>query len=423
MREPSLTLPGLLGDIRLLVILFVAFRVLLLLAYPPFLIGGEERGIGVGGDRVYHYALVAQAKDNLYPFRDWWSEFPPAWYLTTTGLYAIGAKSYDTWSMAVALLCLLSEVGILVLIRRIGARLHSPNTGMALAWVYALMAAPAIYMWWNFDSWMTFFLLLGLWGLLEGKYTRSALAVAAGALVKFVPFLIFGAVLRFRTLKQAALYIAVAVGVFALAYGPLFALRADFALISLTAQFNKPSYQTVWALLDHNYGTGNFGTLESHLTASGVTDGVRDKNPPVIPGALRLGVVALIGLGIFVTTKRRDDVGVVAFVGVTLVLFYLQSQGWSPQWVSQILPLILLVLPTRDGVLIGVVLSLLAFAEYPFLFVRTGDTGGLMLPGTALFMPWVLVVLLRTGLLVLVAGLFYAKLRQAGRILSITSSR
>jgi hypothetical protein len=415
MREPSLTLPGLFGDMRLLVILFIAFRITLLLAFPPFLIQGEERGIGVGGDRVYHYTLVAQAEDNLYPFRDWWSEFPPAWYLTTTGLYSIGARSYDAWSIAVAILCLLSEVGTLILVRRIGARLHSPNTGMALAWVYALLAAPAIYMWWNFDSWVTFFLLLGLYWLLEHKDKRSAIAVTIGALIKFVPFLIFGAALRYRSLKQAALYIGIAVGLFVLAYVPLFAMNSNFALISLTAQFNKPSYQTVWALLDQNYGTGNFGSIESHRTAEGVTDGVSDKNPALIPAWVRLGMAALIGIGVFVTTQRRDDLGVVAFVGITLLIFYLQSQGWSPQWLAQILPLILLVFPTRDGVLIGVVLSLLAFAEYPFLFVRTGDTGGLMLPGTPLFLPWVLTVLLRTGLLAMVTVMFYGKLRQMGR--------
>lgn len=415
MREPSLTLSGLLGDMRLLVILFVAFRVMLLLAYPPFLIQGDERGIGVGGDRVYHYSLVSQAEDGLYPFRDWWSEFPPAWYLTTTALYELGAKSYDAWSIAIAVLCLLSEVGSLILVRRIGSRLHSPNTGMALAWVYAMLAAPAIYMWWNFDTWVTFFLLLGLWWLLEKKDVQSAVAVAAGALVKFIPFLMFGAVLRYRSLRQAVIYITIAVGVFALAYIPLFAIRADFAAISLTAQFNKPSYQTVWALIDQNYGTGNFGTIESHLTPEGVSDGVSDKNPAVIPGWLRLVVAAAIGIAVFVTTRRRDDLGVVAFVGITLLIFYLQSQGWSPQWLSQILPLIILVLPTRDGILIGVMLSLLAFAEYPFLFVRTGDTGGLMLPGTALFIPWVMIVLMRTALLGMVAALFYGKLRQLGR--------
>jgi hypothetical protein len=222
-------------------------------------------------------------------------------------------------------------------------------------------------------------------------------------------------VLRYRSARQAAVYIAIAVGVFALAYVPLFAVRADFAAISLTAQFNKPSYQTVWALIDQNYGTGNFGTLESHLTPEGVTDGVSDKNPAVIPGWLRLAIAGLVGVGVFATTRRRDDLGVVAFVGITLLIFYLQSQGWSPQWLSQILPLIILVLPTRDGVLIGVMLSVLAFAEYPFLFVRTGDTGGLMLPGTALFIPWVLIVLLRTFLLLMVAALFYGKLRQVGR--------
>lgn len=407
-------LPPLLADTRLLVILFVSFRVMLLLAYPPFLIQGEERGIGVGGDRVYHYALVSQADEGLLPFRDWWSEFPPAWYTVTTALYSI-IPSYEGWSIALAALNLLSEVGVLLLIRRIGGRLHSANTGMALAWAYAGLAAPAIYMWWNFDSWVAFFLLLGLWWLLEKKDSRSAAAVAAGAFVKFIPFLIFGAVLRYRPPAQAARYIAIAIGLFALAYVPFFALNADFAGISLTAQFNKPSYQTVWALLDGNYGTGNFGSIESHLTSEGVNEGVSDKNPPVIPAWARLAGTALIGLLIFVGTRRRDDPGVVAFVAVTLILFYLQSQGWSPQWLAQIIPLVILVFPTRTGVLIGVVLSLLAFVEYPFLFVRTGDTGGLILPDSALFLPWVLVVLARTGLLMLVAVLLVGKLRQAGR--------
>ncbi|MCU0513368.1 MAG: hypothetical protein MUE40_12460 [Anaerolineae bacterium] len=410
------SLTGLLADFRLLLILFVSFRLLLLLAYPPFLVDGAERGIGTGGDRVYHYALTALAADDLLPFRDWWSEFPPLWYLTTTLVYlALGSSAtYDNWALALGLLVLLTEAGNLLLLRRIGTRLHGPATGMALAWVYALLVAPAIFMWWNFDTLVTFFLLGGLWALLQQRDTVSAGWVAAGALTKFVPLLLFGAVVRFRPARRAARYIALVLALCLLAYLPLLALNAPFALISLTAQFDKPSYQTVWALLDGNYSTGNFGTIASHLTAAGVRDGVSDKNPPVIPAVVRLGVAAALGLLVFGRTRRFDAIGLVAFVGITFVLFYLQSQGWSPQWLAQILPLLLLVFPTRDGVLLAVMLSLLAFVEYPFLFIRTGDSGGAFVPGSPLFAPWALVIVLRTALLAGVAALFYGKLRQQG---------
>jgi len=35
---------------------------------------------------------------------------------------------------------------------------------------------------------------------------------------------------------------------------------------SLTAQFNKASYESIWALIDGNYRTGNFGPLTDRLT-------------------------------------------------------------------------------------------------------------------------------------------------------------
>ena len=96
--------------------------------------------------------------------------------------------------------------------------------------------------------------------------------------------------------------------------------------VSFTAQFQKASYQSVWALIDGNYTTGNFGTVESHFSPeqAGLID---DKNPAVVPSWLRLGVAGLIGLFVFMRTKRLDSIGLVAFVGITLLIFYLQSQG------------------------------------------------------------------------------------------------
>lgn len=408
--EARLTLTGLLGDFRLLLILFVSFRVMLLLVYQPLLIDGVERGLGAQGDRLYHYALAELTAEGQWPFRDWWSEFPPVWFFTTSIVYQLqGANAnYTGWSMMLGLIVLAFEVGNLVLMRKIGAHLHGANTGMALAWVYALTFAPVVFIWWNFETIVAFFLLLGLWWLLRGKDNRSAVAAALGALTKFTPALLLGVVWRFRTPRAALRYSALTLGVFALAYLPLFAQNAEMTMPSLTAQFGKSSYQTVWALLDGNYTTGNFGSVESHFDpaqASAATG-----NPAVVPSWLRLGAAAAIGLFVFIRTRRFDDKGLVAFVGITLLIFFLQAQGWSPQWVVQIIPLVLLAFPTRNGVLITIILSLATFVEYPFLFIRTGDTGG-HITG-ALVAPFTVLVLARTAILVGLCVAFYQRLRQ-----------
>lgn len=408
--ESPLTITGLLGDFRLLVILFVVFRVLLLLVYEPIIIDGVERGLGAQGDRLYHYALAELTAADQWPFRDWWSEFPPVWYWLTTAVYQLQGENvnYSGWSTLLGLIVLAFETGNLILIRKIGAHLHGPNTGLTLAWVYAVTLAPVVFIWWNFETLVAFFLLLGLWWLLRGKDNRSAVAIAIGALTKFTPVLILGALWRFRDVRAALKYSLIALAVFVLAYVPLFAQNAEMTLPSLTAQFGKASYQTVWALLDGNYMTGNFGSIESHFDPAQAN--VLTGNPAVVPSWLRLGVAAAIGLFVFVRTRRFDDRGLVAFVGITLLIFFLQSQGWSPQWVVQIIPLVLLTFPTKNGVYAVVVLSVLTFVEYPVLFIRTGDTGGVVSGG--LVMPFAALVIARTALLVALCVAFYFRLRQ-----------
>jgi hypothetical protein len=315
---------------------------------------------------------------------------------------------YGAFATLIGLLLLLADTGNLLLVRKIGGRLHGGGTGMALAWVYALLAAPLVFAWWNFEVLVAFTLLLGLWWLLQGHALRTGAAVALGALTKFTPALLLGAVWRFRAPRWALRTTVAAGALFTLAYVPLLAQNAAMTTPSLTAQFGKASYQTVWALLDGNYTTGNFGSLESHLDPAQA--GVLQGRPAVVPGWLRLGGALAVGLFVFARTRRFDDIGLVAFTGITLLIFFLQAQGWSPQWLVQIIPLVLLVFPNRTGVMALVMLTLVTFAEYPLLFIRTGSSGGYI--SGALTAPFVMLVLVRTGLLVGLSVAFYRKLRQ-----------
>lgn len=409
MSQPSdnLKLAALLGDLRLLLVLFVGFRVALLLAYEPLVVNNLERGLTAQGDYAYYHALAQLTERGLLPFRDWWSEFPPVWAYVITAVYSL-QPAYGAFATLIGFVLLLADAGNLLLLRRIGGRLYGAGTGMALAWVYALLAAPLVFAWWNFEVLVAFFLLLGLWWLLQGHPLRTGAALALGALTKFTPALLLGAVWRFRAPRWALRSTAAAAALFALAYLPLLAQNAAMTAPSLTAQFGKASYQTVWALLDGNYTTGNFGSLESHLDPAQA--GVLQGRPAVVPGWLRLGAALALGLAVFARTRRFDDIGLVAFTALTLLIFFLQAQGWSPQWLVQLIPLALLAFPNRTGVMALVMLTLVTFAEYPLLFIRTGSSGGQI--SGVLVAPFAVLVLARTAVLVGLGVALYRRLRQ-----------
>ncbi|MCK6578579.1 MAG: hypothetical protein L6Q98_10795 [Anaerolineae bacterium] len=397
-------------DLRLLVLLFIAFRLLMVVVYTPLFQAGGERGVTAGGDFFTYYQLGALSREGLLPFRDWWSEFPPIPSYLNVTLFQLFGRDYTSFAMTFGFLMLVFDVGNLLMVRRIGSRLYSPDAGMALAWLYALLIAPAVMIWWNFEPMVAFFLLWALAALVDRQEKRAALAAWVGALVKFTPALVLGAVWRCRPTRTSVRYTVRVLGGFALVYALLLAQNAAMTLPSLTAQFSKSSYQTVWALIDGNMTTGNFGPAQERLDPDAAARLVG--RPAVIPGIVRTATALAIGAAIFLTTRRRDDRGLVTFTALTLLVFFLQAQGWSPQWMAQIVPLLLLTMPNRSGILALVLLSVTAFVEYPFLFMRTGDTGGVI--SGALTMPYVILILARTTILVGFCVALYRDLRRPG---------
>jgi hypothetical protein len=401
---------GLMADFRLLLILFISFRLLLTIAYQPLVVQGVERGLSAGGDFQYYFQLGALSERGLLPFRDWWSEFPPipAWVNTIVYQLAGRGDRYSGFALLYGLLMLAADVGNLIRIRQIGIKLYGGQPGTALAWIYALMIAPTVFIWWNFEPLVAFLLLSALHAFLLKRDGVSSFWALIGMLTKFTPALLIGTALRFRPVRAGFRYTGVVLGGFIAVYLLLFAQNAAMTLPSLTAQFSKPSYQTVWALLDGNFTTGNFGPVEARLDPDTVNTSTGQ--PAVIPGWLRLSAALAIGALIFATTRRFDARGQVYFTTLALLVFFVQAQGWSPQWLAQIIPLLLLCFPTRNGVLIAVLLSGLTFVEYPFLFIRTGDSGGIITG--ALVMPFVVLVSARTLLLIGICAALYQKLRQ-----------
>ncbi len=167
-------------------------------------------------------------------------------------------------------------------------------------------------------------------------------------------------------------------------------------------QLNKASAETIWALADGNYKTGILNP--DHLDPASASQ--LQGNRAAIPVWLRTAIFGVIGLYVFATTRRRDDRGVMAFVGISFALFYLWSPNWSPQWQVTLIPLILLNFPSRNGVMLVLGLGFVSFIEYPVLFARTnGEISGPLLP------IFVLLILIRTVMLIGFAVALYRRLR------------
>lgn len=401
-------------DKRLLLYLFVAFRLMLLIAYQPFLLNGVERGLTVFGDFQHYFNVASLSSSGSLPYRDYWYEFPPVFPAISLTVYTLTggqAGGFTAYATALGLLMIIVDVGNLLLLQRLGTRLHKEETGSTLAWTYALLAVPLVFSMWTFEPLVCFFILLAITWLVEGQDNRAAVVIALGALTKLYPLILLAGVWRMRKPSQAIRVTVITVTITVLGLGTMLLYGGRFGLPSLSAQFNKASYQTVWALIDGNYRTGNFGPIADHFVPEKATELLG--NPSRVPWWLRGLIFGAIGLFIYARTRRFDERGLVAFVSVTVIVFFLWSQGWSPQWQMVLVPLILLNFPTRSGVLTALMLSLVSFIEYPLLFMRTGDTGG-AISGSQLPIFAVLIAI-RTLILIGLAVGLYQLLRQERR--------
>lgn len=424
MREPprsNTTIPDMLADFRLLLYLFIGLRLLLAFVYQPFVFNlyeedgtptVVEQGLTSFGDFRYFYAVVCLSDEGRWPYHDYWYEHPPVSNILFVGVYKLlglfGGQEYRIWAFVVGLILSVVDVGNLVLLRSLGQHLHGPSVAMGLSWVYALLAAPAIFPWWNFETLVVFLMLLALWWLVRGRRDCSAAVLALGLLTKYTPALLLPTVWRFYGCRDALRYTIITLLVAASGLGLMLAWGGRMAVSSLLAQSHKASYQTVWALIDGNHRTGRFSDLESRTDPDTAFDPYGQT--AVIPSGLRLIPFAAAGLYIFTRKLRQDDQGVVAFFAVTVLLFFLWAQGWSPQWVLTLIPLILLNFPSREGVLVCLLISLASFAEYPVLFMHTDPATGEITGGQ---MPsYVTLILARTALLAALVVALYRRLTQ-----------
>ncbi len=384
------------ADFSLILILFFTGRLMMLIAFPP-------ENLIFYGDYQHYFNLAAMTRQGYYPFIHYWYEFPPIFPYLNILVYTLAGQQLKNYIPILAFVLLLAECGNLYLLYRLALTLCGPARSIKIAWIYTALFVPVFFWLGNFDALTTFFILLGLDSLLKQKNKLLGLALGLGVMVKFVPVLLLATVWRARGFKATLIYAGVVVLISLLIFGPFGLLNPELTLASLQAQAGKSSYQTVWALLDGNDTTGNFGPLDDHFDPAKATTPLN--NPPRIPTWLTLIPFGLLGLFILTRPHTLPDpnLDAVIFTTLTFVIFFLWSQGWSPQWQTYLIPLLLLSLPERRAVLFIIVLGFINFLEWPVILSR----------GLNQLLP--LTIVSRTLILVLLAWELYGRLRGAAQ--------
>jgi hypothetical protein len=417
-------------EFALILTLFVAFRVMTLLAFRP---GGQVLDFS---DFYWYREFAELTRQGYTPYINLWTTYPPLFPFLMIGLWRISTllppwEFPNLWfSLLLGGTFLLFETGNLVLIYAIARRLSDRQQALRSAWFYTVLFTPVYTLTGWFESYPLFFFLLSLYLLLCGRPVWSALTTGVGFMIKLIPLILlpvgarvcesasqriskstshwFGGVGAIRRYADSLICrfadphlrwgrcLPFYFGAFALtviAIGlPFYLLNPRLVWGSLVISGAREPWETVWALLEGKFGYGIIPLDMRNIAWEPATGSI--SSLPWLWITIAFGLVYL-----FAYTRRVDwkaPRNIVAFTGFTLILFMLYSKGYSPQWLGWVLAFIALLLPNLRGGFYAVVTGLLNLVEANVFFTIVPDEH------------WLLVVTvgLRTLIFILLAAEF-----------------
>lgn len=387
------------SDYWFILALFVTFRILTLFLLRP---GGYIRD---WSDFDTYFGIAALSDYALYPFLDFWLEWPPLLPWLAVAAYNL-ALLLPPWPddprlwfvVILGTIFLLFEIGNFALIYRLARRLfqepatiqHIPR----LLWFYAGLFPPIYAMLGFFDGIALFFMLLTLELILADRRFLSAIAVGVGFMVKIVPILMLLVALRrlwhqYRADNRAA---GIEAGLYGVVFGlTIIVLLAPFIILpaldnspqwwTVTARsiLGRSSWETVWAVGEGYYG---FGAVGGDRLDPDVPQADFAIHPGWPNGIWLLIALFFAGVYAYIFTRPADydrPRHLIAFAGLAVAIFLLYSKGYSPQFLVYLLPFILLLMPNGRGLTYALILTGLNVLEQPIYFVMLPDASWLLI--------------------------------------------
>jgi hypothetical protein len=337
--------------------LFLLCRLILFISLPL-------EGLRGYGDQIHFYRLAGMG----IPFVDFWVEYPPLFPFVSKLFLTLAGGRQHTFDILLALILTLAQAGCVWLFIRLAEKIHPKESSALRSWIYFAITLCLPYGWWYIDSLGVFATLLGLWWLTGKKEARAGIALALGTLTKLFPILIVPLVWRWLDWRRALIVTSLALGLTLGVYGALYLASPQLTVASLRSQMAKGTWESVWALIDGNFNTGNFGPESERYDAS--TALLQRSNPAKVPSWLAMIPFAALGGWLLWRSRLDTPQAAIAFLGVTWSIFLLWTPGYSPQWMLYQLPIILLVLPLPRAYLLAVILTLANIIEWPVMLSR-----------------------------------------------------
>ena len=366
-------------------VIFLGVRLMTMIAIPI-------DGLRGYGDLAHFFNLAGMG----WPYLEYWVEFPPIFPFLSTLIYIIAAGREQTYDYLLILLFTLAQVGSLIVFIKIAQLVYSEREAEWRSWVYLVILIGLHYGWWYFDPFVVLLTLLTIYMILLNRSIPAGLALAAGILTKLFPALLLPAIWRYQAKRSALIVTFISIGITLVLHCIVYLLAPENTTASLRSQGNKSSWETIWALVDGNFNTGNIGTLVERLDPE--TSVTLSGNPPRYSPYITIIPFVALGVWLFKRAQVRSAGSFIDFIGLTWCLFLLWMPGWSPQWVMYIIPLILVSLPIKESMLMTFALILINLLEWPVLLSR-GYQSGL----------W-LTITVRTLLLLLLGYIWYRQL-------------
>ncbi len=413
-------------DFILLLILFITFRVLALVAFRP-------GGLVLDFSDFYWYRSFAElTHQGYYPYANLWTTYPPLFPAVMIAIYQLSTllppwAFPNLWfTLFLGGFFLLFEIGNFLLLYLFALKIEeaerqrdeeangessysllpTPYSSLRPCWIYAALFVPVYTLTGWFESYPLFFFLLSLYLLLQRRPYLSAFFTGVGFMIKLIPLILMPvAIQQFSKrryefamrrvpfaipfdLSRTVFYLAIFLITVMVIALPFYRMNPALILGSQQITSARQPWETVWALIDGNY---DYGVIPLDMRDLSWTPG--DAPPTRIPWLL---VTALFGLTYaFFYTRPLDWArprSALAFVGFTLCLFMLWSKGYSPQWLGWPLFFIVLLLPNLRGVLYAAILSLANIIEANFYFIMFPEERWL-LAATVLVRTFLLLVL------------------------------
>jgi glycosyl transferase family 87 len=372
-------------------------------------------------DWLFYYHIVSLAERGLYPFVNYWSEYPPLFPMLLVGTQRIAG--HDLWSdqatFSQVYIAFMSAIYLanLVLVWDLVRIAHS----LRAAWLALILyAACPLIAWFTvgwFDGVAVLLLLLGMRALVARQAQRAGFLIGLGILTKVFPGVLLLAAPGILGWRRTLRMTAMAGGVLAAVLLALVIVRADLLWATALSIMTRPAWETLPALLGGNYLYGLLPPAADRFSVESA------RSDPTVTSGLAFTIQALTAVLAVVaawyqsrrcTVRPADAYALVAF-GITMLL--LGSKGFSPQYLLWILPLILLVWPNRVGAFYILAISVYGYCYYQFWFHDI--VGYFQLGNVALDQlvrsAWLSVAIRTALLLILAAHLVLHTYRGAGR--------